>query len=368
MTTDFNVAALRRSMIHARRSRGITRQRLADELTSHLGRPIIDSMVAAWEDRVAPPRFVVDFYTQRFGRLVDPAGNAARSDVTRGTRNVPLDVEAVRLAAKERRHTAGDLAELLAAPVSFVADIVDSDDPVQMVTHGAWMALGDALGVPPVKLRSCPAPDPEPAPARLLKAARAAADATPAYTFADLAFDCDLTIDDVTAALTGRPNNPEHPARLAVALRIPAPNRNRLTLNEDTVRRFVADGVAFEDVVDRTGSSEKAVIAAFRRYGFDAPARRGRWTREEMAALVDEGLTNSQIAERLDTNTRAVSYWLRFHGLTGFQMSAEWLQERLAESMTITQIAEAAGVTRAAVYNNLKKHRIPIPADSRRAA
>src|SRR5687768_15007522 len=79
-------------------------------------------------------------------------------------------------------------------------------------------------------------------------------------------------------------------------------------------------GTSLEEIGELAGRHPSTVGYWVKRHGLEAVgakkfAPRGGITREELEDLVGDGLTLTQIAERLDRSTSTVRYWLQRHDL-----------------------------------------------------
>ncbi len=91
-------------------------------------------------------------------------------------------------------------------------------------------------------------------------------------------------------------------------------------MERDALERFLADGLSLAEIGRRVGRHEATVAYWLKKHGLRPANRRkhaarGGIEREHLAALVQEGLSIAQIAERVDRSKATVRHWLRRHGL-----------------------------------------------------
>ncbi len=102
---------------------------------------------------------------------------------------------------------------------------------------------------------------------------------------------------------------------------------------------MLAQGLSLAEIGRRVGRHESTVAYWLEHHGLraaraDVHAARGAIGREELAALVGEGLSIAQIAARLDRSKATVRHWLRRYGMrtwspSGSRRKAESQQARV---------------------------------------
>lgn len=91
-------------------------------------------------------------------------------------------------------------------------------------------------------------------------------------------------------------------------------------MNKRFLEECLAQGMSLEAIGALTGRHPSTVGYWVKKHGLEANGRRafapkGPIPREELEALVEEGLSLRQIAARLDRSASAVRHWLKKHGL-----------------------------------------------------
>lgn len=91
-------------------------------------------------------------------------------------------------------------------------------------------------------------------------------------------------------------------------------------MDKDSLRLLLAQGLSVEKIGQRFGRNPSTVAYWMRKHGLEAPNRdtyaaKGGIEREELTALVDDGLTIAGIGEALGCSRTAVRYWLGQYGL-----------------------------------------------------
>jgi transposase len=86
------------------------------------------------------------------------------------------------------------------------------------------------------------------------------------------------------------------------------------------LEKMLDEGLALAEIGRRVGRHEATVAYWLRQHGLTAVGRerhsaKGRLSREELAALVETGLSIAQIAERVDRSKATVRHWLRRYEL-----------------------------------------------------
>jgi transposase-like protein len=91
-------------------------------------------------------------------------------------------------------------------------------------------------------------------------------------------------------------------------------------MDRQTLAQMLAEGRSIESIARETGSAASTVAYWVNKHGLSsrhAPkhAPRGGIARSQLQALVEEGLSIRQIAERCDVSATAVRHWLQKHEL-----------------------------------------------------
>lgn len=110
----------------------------------------------------------------------------------------------------------------------------------------------------------------------------------------------------------------------------------------DLLKRYLEAGLSLEQIgalVDRSPSTVGYWVQKHRlsANGRDKYAARGALTAEQLQPLVDEGLTLTQMAERLNRSITTIRYWLAKLGISRGDVAYRKRQRRLQE-------AEATGI------------------------
>jgi transposase len=91
-------------------------------------------------------------------------------------------------------------------------------------------------------------------------------------------------------------------------------------MDKDVLREMIEEGLSLEAIGERVGKHPSTVAYWLKKHGLDAVnadrhRERGGIAREELEALIAEGLTIREIAARLDRAYSTVRHWLGRHGL-----------------------------------------------------
>jgi transposase len=91
-------------------------------------------------------------------------------------------------------------------------------------------------------------------------------------------------------------------------------------MDRDALEQMLGEGLSLAEIGRRVGRHESTVAYWLRRHGLTAAgqerhAPKGRLTREELATLVNAGLSIAQIASRLSRSKGSIRHWLGRYGL-----------------------------------------------------
>jgi DNA-binding CsgD family transcriptional regulator len=91
-------------------------------------------------------------------------------------------------------------------------------------------------------------------------------------------------------------------------------------MERTVLEAWIAEGLSLEEMGARAGRHPSTVSYWLRKHGLravgaDVHAARGPLEREELAQLVESGLSVRQIAEAVDRSPTTVRHWLRRHGI-----------------------------------------------------
>jgi IS30 family transposase len=91
-------------------------------------------------------------------------------------------------------------------------------------------------------------------------------------------------------------------------------------MDREVVKGWIAEGLSLEQRGERAGRHPSTVSYWLRKHGLRAVgaevhAARGPLEREELARLVEAGLSVRAIADTLSRSTASVRHWLASHGL-----------------------------------------------------
>ena len=97
------------------------------------------------------------------------------------------------------------------------------------------------------------------------------------------------------------------------------------------LEEYLRRGLSLEQIAALTGRHASTVGYWIKRHGLsavhrDRHAAKGGIDRETLAALVDEGLSTREIAERVALSQSTVRHWLRAHGLRTHRASKQGAQ------------------------------------------
>jgi transposase len=119
-------------------------------------------------------------------------------------------------------------------------------------------------------------------------------------------------------------------------------------MDRAVLRRMVGEGLSLAEIGRRVDRHESTVSYWMAQHGLEANGRerhaaRGAVTRDELQALVDRGLSISEIAASADRSKATIRHWLRKHGLQTYGASG---RRRAAESKR----AHEAGLLEATMF------------------
>ena len=123
-------------------------------------------------------------------------------------------------------------------------------------------------------------------------------------------------------------------------------------MDRDDLAALLGQGLSLAEVGRRFGLHEATVSYWVHKHGLEAVNRdrhapRGGIARGDLAALVDAGLSIAQIAARLERSKGTVRHWLREHGLRTHAQQG-------LHAPTSTRVAKAAG--RATISRYCHRH------------
>jgi transposase len=123
-------------------------------------------------------------------------------------------------------------------------------------------------------------------------------------------------------------------------------------MDRGDLEALLGQGLSLAEIGRRFDLHEATVSHWVHKHGLEAVGRdrhaaRGGISRDDLAALVDAGLSIAQIADRLGRSKGTIRHWLRSHGLRTYAQ-----QGRL--SQTATRVTKAAG--RATVSRRCHRH------------
>jgi transposase len=116
-------------------------------------------------------------------------------------------------------------------------------------------------------------------------------------------------------------------------------------MDRAVLEKMLGERMSLAEIGARTGRHESTVAYWLSCYGLEASGRRrhaakGGLTRAELASLVDEGMSISQIADALDRSKTTVRHWLR-----EYELKTIWTSRR-----------EASGERRAEMVLSCAQH------------
>lgn len=91
-------------------------------------------------------------------------------------------------------------------------------------------------------------------------------------------------------------------------------------MDKESLTLLLSQGTSVERIAKRFGKDPSTVSYWLKKHGLQAPNRnkyagKGGIERELLEALVDEGMTIAEIAEKLESSKGTVRHWLRRYGL-----------------------------------------------------
>jgi transposase len=123
-------------------------------------------------------------------------------------------------------------------------------------------------------------------------------------------------------------------------------------MDRDSLEELLGRGLSLAEIGRRFDRHEATVGYWVKKHGLEAVNRakhagRGGVAREELAALVDAGMSIAQVADKLGRSKGTVRHWLRTHGLATYA-------QRGRHQVDSTSAAKAAG--RLTVMRNCNRH------------
>jgi DNA-binding CsgD family transcriptional regulator len=123
-------------------------------------------------------------------------------------------------------------------------------------------------------------------------------------------------------------------------------------VTKEFLERCLADGLSLDKIAELCGRHPSTVSYHLRRHGLEAVARskhasKGGIPRETLELLIEEGVSITEMARRLNVVPNTVRYWLARHGLdAGRPMGAVRLHGHASETeATITSNCSRHGET-----------------------
>jgi transposase len=115
------------------------------------------------------------------------------------------------------------------------------------------------------------------------------------------------------------------------------------SMEKDSLARLLDMGLSLDRIGARVGRDASTIGYWVRKHGLSAVhaekhAPRGGLTRGQLEVLIAEGLSQSQMAERLDVSTGTVQYWLSRHGLRSAQARRREEGRRAKEAGRVTAV------------------------------
>lgn len=109
-------------------------------------------------------------------------------------------------------------------------------------------------------------------------------------------------------------------------------------MDRASLEKMLGEGLSLAEIGRRVGRHESAVAYWLAKYGLQATGRerhaaKGPLRREELAMLVETGLSSSQIAEVVGRTRTTVRHWLREYGL-----STHWAERRQASKEEVGEL------------------------------
>jgi transposase len=103
-------------------------------------------------------------------------------------------------------------------------------------------------------------------------------------------------------------------------------------MDRAVLEKLLSEGLSLAEIGRRVGRHESTVSYWFRRYGLEAighgrHAAKGRLTREQLAPLVEAGMSIAEIAQSVGRGKTTVRHWLVEYGLR-----TTWAERRAAVS------------------------------------
>lgn len=120
----------------------------------------------------------------------------------------------------------------------------------------------------------------------------------------------------------------------------PADPGKYLQMKKELLRAYLAEGLSLEQIGKRVGLEKSTVSYHLKRHGLTPvnqgrAANRGGLDEEVLAALVDDGLTLSEMARRVDRSVSTVRYWLKKFGHWPLPAGKKRAQVRLARTQGV---------------------------------
>lgn len=114
-------------------------------------------------------------------------------------------------------------------------------------------------------------------------------------------------------------------------------------MTRDELERYLAEGLSLEQIGKRVGRNPSTISYHLRKHALrpvnqGRAANRGGLPQRQLAALVADGATLSEMARRLDRSKATVTYWLKKHGLWPLTSGRRRAEARRARELGLKRV------------------------------
>lgn len=143
--------------------------------------------------------------------------------------------------------------------------------------------------------------------------------------------------------------------------------QRKIPISPEELEAWYAEGLTQAEIAERVGCSVDTIYQRTREYGLVnlSPSNRRKLVipREELEALLAEGLTQVEIAKRLGCSEQTIRRRRRQYGLETsdgayqrIEIKREELERLCAEGVTLKQMAERFGCSQATVFKRMRDY------------
>jgi DNA-binding CsgD family transcriptional regulator/5-methylcytosine-specific restriction endonuclease McrA len=114
-------------------------------------------------------------------------------------------------------------------------------------------------------------------------------------------------------------------------------------MTKEELERYLAEGLSLAQIAEQARVAKSTVSYQLRKHGLKPlnhgrAANKGALGREDLAAMVNEGLTLAEMARRVDRSVSTVRYWLKKYGCWPLPAADKRARVRLAREQGVKSL------------------------------